>query len=724
MKTARNKTKTHENNMETSKIRLPHDFTPRDYQLPVLKALDQGYRRAVCVWHRRSGKDKTFINYIAKAMYERVGGYYYFFPTYRQAKKVIWNGMDREGYKFTDHIPEAIRRRTDNTDMLIETKNGSIFQLIGTDEIDRIRGTNPVGCVFSEWPLQNPMAWDIVRPILAENDGWAAFTYTPLGKNHGYTLLETARAFPDSWYSEVLTVKDTNAIPSDVLTQERLEIIRKDGNDALYMQEYMCSFDVPIQGAYYAQQLMTADEEGRIAGVPYDPATQVHTFWDLGIDDSMTIWFMQVAGREFHFVDYYESSGEGINYYIKYLKEKPYVYGQHFAPHDIRVRELTTGKSRYETAKKLGIDFEIVPKLDLNDGIDAARNVLNRCWFDKVKCERGLSALRSYHKEWDEDNQVFKNKPKHDWSSHGCLSGDSLILTKTGKRRIDQVQVNDKVWTPCGYQKVLNAGITKVVNSILEIRTSRGTLRCTPEHKFFTNRGVVCADTLRYNDEIWTQDINLSKLFFKELPINFREDIMLLHQAEEKNTAIYIEQFGHFIMERFQKVITFIIKTGIVMITGLRILSVYLNTIISLMRQNLISGWGQKQTDNNCLLKQFPYQKYGIDQKKEGSGIANMVKKLGRIGNGELLSVLFVDKKRKLHIQLEQNIVAHVVKVRHVTSKQTPVYDLTIDKHHCYLANGLLVSNSDAFRTFAVGWKQQQEQQQATGREIIIDPYE
>jgi hypothetical protein len=412
----------------TSKIQLPYNFEPRDYQLPILEAMDSGFKRAVWVVHRRGGKDKVFMNKIAKSMYERVGLYFHLFPTFKQGRKVIWNGRDREGYKFTDHIPQVLRKRTDSTDMLIETENGSIYQVVGTDDIDRLRGTNPVGCVFSEWPLQNPAAWDILRPILAENDGWAAFIYTPQGKNHGFTLLETARAFPDIWYSEVLNVDDTHTIPQEILDQEKREIVRKDGNDALYQQEYMCSFDVPIQGAYYAQQLMQADEDGRISGVPYDPATQVHTFWDLGIDDSMTIWFLQVAGQELHLIDYYESSGEGIAYYIKYLKEKPYIYGKHYAPHDIKVRELGTGKSRWEVSKSLGIDFEIVAKLDIEDGIEAVRNILSRCWFDKTKCERGLAALRSYHKEWDEDNQVFKSKPEHDWSSHGADAFRTLAV--------------------------------------------------------------------------------------------------------------------------------------------------------------------------------------------------------------------------------------------------------------------------------------------------------
>ena len=264
---------------------LPYQFTPRDYQLPILKALDSGYKRAVAVWHRRSGKDKTFINKTSKGMYERIGGYYYFFPTYQQGKKAIWNGMDREGFKFTDHLPESLRKRTDNTDMLIEYRNGSLFQVIGTDKMDRLVGTNPVGCVFSEYSLQNPAAWDFIRPILAENDGWAVFIFTPRGENHGFDLLEMARKFPDVWYSEVLTVEDTKAIPQEILDQERREIIEKDGNDAFYLQEYMCDFTVPIQGSYYAPQMLLADEEGRIGEVPYDPATEVHTAWDLGIDD-------------------------------------------------------------------------------------------------------------------------------------------------------------------------------------------------------------------------------------------------------------------------------------------------------------------------------------------------------------------------------------------------------------------------------------------------------
>jgi hypothetical protein len=428
-----------------SEITLPYNFTPRDYQLPIFNALDNGYKRIAWIAHRRSGKDKTLINYVAKAMWQRKGTYYYVFPSYRQSKKTIWNGMDRGGFKFTDHFPKELRKRTDNSEMLIEYTNGSIFQLVGSDNIDSLMGTNPIGCVFSEWSLQNPAAWDYLRPILAENGGWAAFIYTPRGKNHGFTTLQTARAYPDTWFSLVSTVEDTKAIDWAVLAQEREEMIRKDSTGALYEQEYMCSFEVPIQGSYFGTQMMEAEKDGRITSVPYDMNAFVNTAWDLGMDDSMTIWFYQVVGQEIRFIDYLSGSGEGINYYIQELIAKKYVYGDHYAPHDIAVRELGTGKSRLEVAKSLGIDFRVVPKLDINDGIQAVRNILNRCWFDKVKCEKGLDCLNSYHKEWDEENQIFKSKPEHDWASHGADSFRYFALAHKDIINSGQTIIKNKI---------------------------------------------------------------------------------------------------------------------------------------------------------------------------------------------------------------------------------------------------------------------------------------
>jgi len=400
------------------RVKIPFNYTPREYQIPLWEALDSGIKRAVVVWHRRSGKDKTLINLMVSRAVERVGAYYYFFPTYKQGKKILWDGRDRDGFKFLDHIPVEIRKRTNDTELKIELINGSIIQIIGTDNIDSIVGTNPVGCVFSEYALQDPQAWSFIRPILAENGGWAVFNYTPRGNNHGKRIYDLA-VESDSWFAQKLTVEDTNVIPVDVLENEKKEMFAQTGNDSLFEQEYYCSFDVPVQGAYYGQQLVDAEKDNRITNVPYDPSLPVHTAWDLGIGDSNAIWFLQTVGQEIRVIDYYETSGESMAYYVKYLQEKKYVYGNHYAPHDIEVRELSTGKTRKETASSLGINFVVAPRLPVDDGIDAVRNLLARCWFDKENCERGLDALKSYHKVFDEDNQMYKNRPEHDWSSHG-----------------------------------------------------------------------------------------------------------------------------------------------------------------------------------------------------------------------------------------------------------------------------------------------------------------
>lgn len=406
--------------MREIKISLPHNYSAREYQKPFWRAMNiEKKKRAVIVWHRRAGKDKTVVNFVAQKTQERVGAYYYIFPTYNQGRKIMWEGVDRDGFKFLDHFPEAIRKKKPNdTEMKIELVNGSIVRIIGSDDIDSIVGTNPVGCVFSEFSLQDPKAWDYMRPILAENGGWAVFDFTPRGENHGFDLYEMAKNDP-SWFAQVLTVDDTKAISKEVLEQERREIILKDGNDALYQQEYYCSFKVPIAGAYYATQIMRANDEKRITSVPYESALPVNTWWDLGIDDSMTIWYTQTLGKEIRFIDYDEVTGEGLVHCANILKEKGYIYGEHYAPHDIEVRELTTGKSRKETAKGFGINFLTIKRSNVDEGIDAARNILSRCWFDEKKCQRGLNALKSYHKEYDEKNKIYRSHPHHDWSSHG-----------------------------------------------------------------------------------------------------------------------------------------------------------------------------------------------------------------------------------------------------------------------------------------------------------------
>jgi len=401
-------------------ITLPYNFEPRDYQIPILKAIDSGYKRLIQVWHRRSGKEKTDINIVAKKMMERIGAYYYFFPTYKQGKKILWDGLDKNGFPFLGHFPkQLLKGKPNETEMKLEYKNGSLFQIVGIDSIDSIVGTNPVGAVFSEYSLENPKGWDFIRPILAENGGWAIFNYTPRGKNHAYDLHQMAKN-DSTWWTQVLTADDTHILSKEVLEQERKEIIAKNGDDALYQQEYFCSYVAGVIGAYYYAQYALAEKEQRITNIPYEPALPVFTVWDLGIDDAMAIGFYQATGRERRMIDYLELTGKGLPDAIKAVREKPYIYGKHFAPHDIKVRELGTGKSRIEVARDLGHRFEVVPNMPVQDGIDRGRMFFSQLWIDKTKCKDWLKAIPQYTKEYDENNKIFKDKPNHDWTSHGA----------------------------------------------------------------------------------------------------------------------------------------------------------------------------------------------------------------------------------------------------------------------------------------------------------------
>lgn len=393
--------------------------------------MDEGAKRAMLVWHRRGGKDLTALNYAIKAMFQRVGAYYYFFPEFSQARRVIWDGRDKEGRRFMDHFPKQLVKSTHANEMKVTTINGSILQLIGTDNYDSIVGSNPVGCVFSEFALQDPMAWQLVRPILRENGGWAIFVTTPRGRNHAWELAETAQkrvaGGDKDWFYQRLTVNDTGVFSAADIEAERREGMDED----LIQQEYYCSFSGSQQGNYYGKQMDAAESEGRICKVPYQPEHGVHTWWDLGMSDAMAITFTQDVGREIHVIDYLEDSGKGLPEYAKQLQAKPYVYAGHHAPHDIAVRELNTGKSRLETAASLGIRFDIVPNIGLMDGIDATRAFLSRCWFDREKTERLRHALVSYHKTWDQKRKMFSDMPAHDWSSHPC---DSVRMLAVGHK--------------------------------------------------------------------------------------------------------------------------------------------------------------------------------------------------------------------------------------------------------------------------------------------------
>lgn len=404
---------------EPPSIKIPN-FEPRPYQIPFLKAMDEGCKRALLVWHRRAGKEVACFNWLVKqAFWHRIGTYVYFFPTTSLGRRILWDGANKQGKRFMDYIPKQIIKSKNSVEMKITLTNGSVIQIIGTDNILNV-GINPVGCVFSEYSLQNPACWTYVRPILRENGGWAIFNMTPRGKNHGYEMYLMAKNNP-AWFCQRLSITDTNVLTEADIDEERAEGMSED----LIQQEYYCSFEQGIEGAFYAKLLSIADTEGRITDVPYDPHLPVDTFWDLGVSDPSVILFTQNTGMSIRVIDMYHCQGEGLQHYARLLQEKAeklkYVYGTHWAPHDIQVRELGSGaRSRLMIAKDLGINFRIVPNIPILDGIEHVRGIFNKLWIDKRKCKHLLACLEAYHKEYNERMQCYKDKPAHDWSSHGA----------------------------------------------------------------------------------------------------------------------------------------------------------------------------------------------------------------------------------------------------------------------------------------------------------------
>jgi len=378
--------------------------------------------RAVEVWHRRCGKDSASLQMQAIASQSRVGTYWTMLPTLVQARRVIWKGIDKQGRRMIDQaFPKEMRARINESDMSIEMKNGSIWQCVGSDNYDALVGTNPVGVVFSEYSIADPRAWDFIRPILTENDGYAIFIYTPRGKNHGHKLYEMAKENP-LWHSSLFTIDDTfREDGTPVISPEAYQEELNAGMDPqLALQEYYCSFDAGLFGAYYTDQLKLA----KVGEFPWNPRLPVHTAWDLGLRDATAIWFFQetTIGGPINVIDYREASNVSLLKWCKRLHEEPYVYGTHTAPHDIKRRDYATGESYLSVAAQNGIDFEVAPNVGLREGIDSVKSFIPRLQFNKATTSGGYDCLMAYRREYNDKLQVFMDRPLHDWASHGADS--------------------------------------------------------------------------------------------------------------------------------------------------------------------------------------------------------------------------------------------------------------------------------------------------------------
>jgi len=385
------------------KIVIP--YKPREHQKAVHKNLK---RFNVLVCHRRFGKTVLCINeLLKKAMQNTLSRprYYYLAPTYSMAKRTAWDYLK----EYTNVLPNVTYHETE---LRADLPNGARIQLLGCERPDSLRGLYIDGVVLDEVAQMPPRLWtEIIRPALSDREGFMIAIGTPQGHNSFHQLYDHAMHQED-WYAETFKASDTNII-SELELNEAKALMPEE----IYDAEFECSFDSAAIGSIYAKGIAKAEEEKRITKVPYELGIKVNTFWDLGMADKTAIWFVQQKGSAFHIIDYYEDSGESLEFYATVLDEKKYIYDTHYLPHDATVRELGTGVSRIETAQSLGMRTSIVPKLSVEDGINAVRMVLSRCWFDHEKTKHGLDALRQYRWATTERGEL-KNKPVHDWTSH------------------------------------------------------------------------------------------------------------------------------------------------------------------------------------------------------------------------------------------------------------------------------------------------------------------
>lgn len=505
-------------------------------------------------------------------------------------------------------------------------KNGTLFIFLGLKHnITGVKSLEGVDIVWVEEAENvSDNSWEILIPTIRKENSEIWVSFNPKNPTDP-TFMRFVEHADDNTLLCKVSWRDNPFFP-DVLNEERKKLLSSD--PGAYNHIWEGEFDTRHTGYVYANYIMDAREEGRITKVPYEIGVPVFTAWDLGSSNSTAIWFAQIVGYQPRIIEFYENNNKGLEHYAEVVRSKKYEYIMHYLPHDAAHSRLGANGSISDQLKGMGIRNKVLAQSAVAHGIEQTRKLISKAWFDDVLCHDGLHALNSYKYEWDENRNMFKDNPLHDWSSDACLTGDALIETRSGIKKIKDVVEGDYALTPMGYFRVNSSGCVKISDELIEIEFNNGkTLKATPEHKFFTERGLVYADALRYDDVILSPR---SKQWKK-----------MLSYTKEENMC-------------FREVIT-----------------------------KHMNGEKGKQ--------------HGIDQKKEKNGILNMVKKLGKIGYITKRFVKFVEKSTRHRSQLDQNIATRIVRLRRYVAEEN-VYDLTINKHHCYYANGVLVSNSDSLR--------------------------
>jgi len=382
-------------------------YAPRDQQAQIHDLIDSK-RFTVVVAHRRMGKTVSAINHIIKDAVlnqKEAPRYAYIAPTYGQAKRVAWDYL----VKYSTPLGG-----TQNISELRVDFWGRRIQLYGSDNPEALRGQYFDGVILDEIGDQNPKIWtDIIRPALADRLGWCLFIGTPKGHNHFKDLRDRAET-EDGW-----GLLEFKASQTGVIAQTELDAAKSEMGEDKYLQEFECSFNAAVEGSYYGQILNDLETKNHIQEIPRDDLCRTITAWDLGMGDSTAIWVAQIAGSEIRLIDYYENNGVGLDKYVSWLRDNNWASAEHILPHDVQVRELGSGKSRLEVLQEAGLNVRIASRMSVDDGIQAVRRLLPRCWFNVPAVKQGLDCLRNYRREFDEKRKVFYDRPLHDWSSHG-----------------------------------------------------------------------------------------------------------------------------------------------------------------------------------------------------------------------------------------------------------------------------------------------------------------
>jgi phage terminase large subunit len=394
----------------------------------------RAHRWACLVAHRRAGKTVACIMDLVDAALrckKPSGRFAYVAPFYAQAKDVAWTYLKQ----YTLPIPGV---ETNEGELRVDLPGGHRVRLYGADNYNRLRGIYLDGVVLDEFADMDPRAWpEVIRPALSDRQGWATFIGTPKGRNGFYEIMHGGENWcgavnSEDWFAMTLRASETGLVAA-----AELEDAKRMMTPEQYEQEYECSFDAAILGAYFGREMAKLDQDKRIRSVPWEPTLPVYTAWDIGLHDATAVWFAQVVGSEVRLIDYHEVTGTALTETARtLLNQKPYTYGEHYLPHDAEIRELMTAKSRKDTLEGVGLrPIVIATRQNVEEGINAARNLLPRCVFDDTKCRRGIEALKQYRHEWDDKNKVFRKSPLHDWTSHGADAFRYLAMMLSPKAK-------------------------------------------------------------------------------------------------------------------------------------------------------------------------------------------------------------------------------------------------------------------------------------------------